>query len=400
MDRAAHAGAPDVRERARRFAANVLAMAYREATVMRHDKAFIGVVVAQPVMMLLLFGLALSNEPANVTWAVLDQSRSAASRRLVEEIRTTGYFLAPTAVASQAEGRALLERGDAVAFVVIPRDFTRNLLRGDPSVQVLLDGADPLSAARVGGYVAMVARGFGASGREPPARRKGGGATAALAPRAMAGPVELAGRFWFNATLRDRDFFLAALAGMLLTNLCFSASSLGLVGERESGTYEATLALPTSPLEIVLGKLLPYVAVCYGVWGIATLGAGLGFGVWPTGSWIALLVLTLPFVLASLAVGVLVSALVRTSAQAVFLTVFIILPSFVLSGVMFPYQLMPDGVRQIGGILPLRWYQIGLRRLVLRGADLGDVWVPLLALTALFAGLLALIRWRLKPRLG
>ncbi|HSJ96650.1 MAG TPA: ABC transporter permease, partial [Myxococcota bacterium] len=95
-----------------------------------------------------------------------------------------------------------------------------------------------------------------------------------------------------------------------------------------------------------------------------------------------------------------ISALVRTSAQAVFLTVFIILPSFVLSGVMFPYQLMPDGVRQIGAILPLRWYQIGLRRLVLRGADLGDVWLPLLALTLLFAGLLALIRWRMSPRLG
>jgi ABC-2 type transport system permease protein len=389
-----------VSERALRFVTNVLALAYREATVMRHDKAFIGVVVAQPVMMLLLFGFALSNEPANVPWAVLDQSRGPASRRLVEEVRTTGYFLPPTSVASYEEGRDLLSRGDAVALVVIPREFGRDLLRGGPAVQVLLDGADPLSAARVGGYLAMVARRFDPAGREPPARREGGAAAEALAPHARAGPIELRGRFWFIPTLRDRDFFLAALAGMLLTNLCFSASSLGLVGERESGTYEATLALPTSPLEIVLGKLLPYVGVSYGVWSIATLGAGLGFGVWPNGSWLALLVLTLPFVLASLAVGVLVSALVRTSAQAVFLTVFIILPSFVLSGVMFPYQLMPDGVRQIGAILPLRWYQIGLRRLVLRGADLGDVWVPLLALTALFAALLTLIRLRLKPRLG
>jgi ABC-2 type transport system permease protein len=99
-------------------------------------------------------------------------------------------------------------------------------------------------------------------------------------------------------------------------------------------------------------------------------------------------------------VGVLVSALVRTSAQAVFLTVFVILPSFVLSGVMFPYQLMPDGVRQIGGILPLRWYQIGLRRLVQRGADLSDVWGPVAALSLLFAVLLVLVRWRMKPRLG
>ncbi|RIL05822.1 MAG: hypothetical protein DCC71_09080 [Proteobacteria bacterium] len=220
----------------------------------------------------------------------------------------------------------------------------------------------------------------------------------ALAP--ADGPLAARPRFWFNAALRDRDFFLSALAGMLLTNLCFSASSLGLVGERESGTYEATLALPTTPLEIVLGKLLPFVAISYYVLTFAIVVSGLGFGIWPRGSWLALGALTLPFVLASLSVGVLVSALVRTSAQAVFLTVFVILPSFVLSGVMFPYQLMPDGIRQLGGVLPLRWYQIGLRRLVLRGAGIEDVLVPFAALTLLFLALLALVRWRVPPRLG
>jgi ABC-2 type transport system permease protein len=187
---------------------------------------------------------------------------------------------------------------------------------------------------------------------------------------------------------------------MLLTNLCFSVSSLGLVGERESGTYEATLSLPVSPLEIVLGKLLPAVVASYAVLGIALLGAGIGFGVWPRGSWVGILALTLPFVLASLTVGVLISTLVRSSAQAVFLTVFVILPSMVLSGVMFPYQLMPDGVRHAGALLPLRWYQIGLRRLVLRGADAGDVLVPCAVLALIFGVLLALAVWRLKPRLG
>ncbi len=242
---------------------------------------------------------------------------------------------------------------------------------------------------------AQVARSFDVDLRSVTARSadRATGANPSLA--SLARP-----RFWFNPTLRDRDFFLAALAGMLLTNLCFSSTSLGLVGERESGTYEATLALPTTPLEIVIGKLLPYVLVCYVVLTIAVFGAGVGFGVWPTGSWLALGVLTLPFVFASLSVGVLISALVNNSAQAVFLTVFVILPSFVLSGVMFPYQLMPNGIREIGAILPLRWYQIGLRRLVLRGGDFGDVWVPFVALCVIFAILLALVRWRMKPRLG
>jgi ABC-2 type transport system permease protein len=270
---------------------------------------------------------------------------------------------------------------------VIPEDFARSALRGDSEIQVLLDGADPLSAARVGGIVRSVAAQFDATRRSLP-------------PREPAGPFQIRGRFWFNPTLEDRDFFLAALAGMLLTNLCLSVTALGLVGERESGTYEQTLSLPTGPLAIVLGKLLPYVGVSYVVLAIAVLGAGFGFGVWPRGSWLALLALTLPFVLASLAIGVLVSALARSSAQAVFISVFFILPSMILSGVLLPYRLMPDGIREIGAILPLRWYQIGLRRIVSRGGGLEEVWLPMLALTVQFAVLLLLVRWRMKPRLG
>ena len=375
------------------FLSNVLAMAFREGSVLRHDRAFLGVVTAQPVMMLLLMGFVLSNEPRDVPWLVLDQRPSPASRALVQEVLATGYFLPPHPVASHAEGEAKLARGDALALLVVPRDFEREVYRGGAEVQVLLDGADPLSAARVGGILRATAASF------DPTRR-------ALDPRGRAspapprGPVDLRGRFWFNPTLDDRNFFLAGLAGMLLTNLCLSVTSLGLVGERESGTYEQTLALPTRPLEMVLGKLVPHAIVSYGVLAIALLGSGLGFGVWPRGSLLALLVLTLPFVFGSLAIGVFVSTLARTSAQAVFITVFFILPSFVLSGVLMPYQLMPDGVRQVGALLPLRWYQIGLRRIVSRGGGLDDVAIPFLALVLFFAVMLTLIRWRLKPRLA
>ncbi len=380
----------------RRPISNVLAMAYRETRVIRHDKAFLGAVLVQPVILLLLYGLAISNEPANVRWVVLDQEPSAVSRRLVAEVEATGYFDPPRRVSSYREGEARLQRGEATLLLVIPRDFRRDTLAGRGEIQLLLDGSDPLISARVASYVAQVALHFDAGGRRLAVRSTEG---PTLAPRDPSA-VDLRPRFWFNPTLRDRDFFLAAIAGMLLTNVCFSVTSLGLVGERESGTYEQTLSLPTSPLEIVLGKLLPYVVVSYAVLGIATLGAGLGFGIWPRGSWLALLVLTLPFVLASLAIGVLLSSAVRTTAQAVFLTIFLIMPSMVLSGVMIPYQLMPDGIRQVGALVPLRWYQIGLRRIVLRGGGFAEVWVPMLALLAIFAVLLVLLRWRVKPRLG
>jgi ABC-2 type transport system permease protein len=374
------------------FWSNVAAVAYKEATVLRHDRAMVAAVLVQPVVMLLLFGMALSNKPANVPWAVLDESRSASSRRFIQEVQATGYFLPPRAVPSYEVGRKLLKEADALAFLVIPQSFRRDSERRRPQVQLLLDGSDPLSAARIGAYIGQVGAAFDVS-LSPSVHSAGeDGRGVSL--------IDVRQRFWFNPALRDRDFFLAALAGMLLTNLCLSAMSLGLVAEREMGTFEQMLALPTTPLEIVLGKLVPYIAVSYIVMLFAVVGAGVVFGIWPHGSWIALLVVTLPFVIGSLAVGVFVSALAHSSAQAVFITVFFILPSFVLSGVMFPYQFMPPGVRQIGAIFPLRWYQIALRRIVARGAGLADVVIPMLALVIFMSVTLAAIRWRLKPRLG
>ncbi|TMB12533.1 MAG: ABC transporter permease [Deltaproteobacteria bacterium] len=376
-----------------RFWSNVKAVAYKETRILRHDRAFIGVIVAQPIMMLILQGAVLSNKPANVPWAVLDWSRSAVARRFVADVEATGYFLPPQSVASYDEGRRLLQQAEALAFVVIPETLARDVERGQPRVQLLLDGSDPLSAARVGGYIAQVGAALDLGTDTSQERRP-------EVPVRLAGPVDIRQRFWFNPTLADRRFFLSALAGMLLTNLCLSVMSLGLVGERESGTYEQMLALPTSSLEIVIGKVAPYVAVSYALMLVSTAAAGVIFGVWPRGSWVTLSVATLPFVLASLAIGVFVSALARTSAQAVFIAVFFILPSFVLSGVIYPYQFMPRGVREIGGLFPLRWYQIALRRIIERGAGLVDVAGPMLALTLLFAVLLLAIRWRMKPRLG
>jgi ABC-2 type transport system permease protein len=371
-----------------RSISNVLAVAYKEAAVLRHDRTFLAVAFVQPIMMMTLFGTALSNKPQNVPWAVLDRSATAVSRRFVAEIESTGHFLAPQRVTGYGEGRRLLRSGHALALLVLPSDFARNRERGGATAQLLLDGADPLSAARVGGYISQVGAAFG---RDE--------AAFAAHTRAGAEPIALRQRFWFNATLRDRDFFLSALAAMLLTNLTLSATSLALVGERENGTYEQMLSLPTTPVELVLGKLIPYVGLCYIEVLVALVPTGLIFGFWPAGNWLTIMIITLPFILASLAIGTFISSLARNSAQSVFLAVFFIMPSFVLSGVTLPYQLMPDGVRQIGGLLPLRWYQIALRRVVDRGAGLADVWVPTTILTVMFLVMLTAVAWRMKPRL-
>ena len=377
----------------REFGSNVWAVAYKEAAVIRHDKAFLSVIIIQPWMMFLVFGVILSNEPADVRWAVLDQSHSAISRRLVDHIQGTGYFVPPVRETSYEQAHERLRGGKVLAVLVIPPSLARDAERGNPQVQLLLDGSDPLSAARIGGYIGRVAAALDPRIEAP----------ASYDPeRAVRSPgaIDVRQRFWFNPTLDDRRFFLAGLAGMLLTNLCLSVSCLALVGERESGTYEQMLALPTRPIEIVLGKLIPNVVICYGLLLFSMIMPGLIFGFWPRGSWLALFLATLPFVLGSLAIGVFVSTIVRTSAQAVFISVFFILPSFVLSGVMMPYQFMPHGIREIGGFFPLRWYQITLRRVIERGGGFAETALPVATMFGIFAALLALIRWRMKPRLG
>lgn len=375
------------------FCSNVGAVAYKEAAVIRHDKAFLSMVFIQPWIMFSLFGFVLSNRPANVPWGVLEQSHSSLSRRIVQELQATGYFLLPERVTSYEDAHERLRTGELLAVLVLPQSLARDAERGGARLQLLLDGSDPLSAARIGAYVSQVAAAF-----EP-----------RIAPDGVkdpdrlirtAGRIDLRQRFWFNPTLADRNFFLAVLGGMLLTNLCLSGTSLGLVGEREAGTYEQMLASPTRPIEIVLGKLVPFVPIAYAVMLFSLVLPGVVFGLWPKGNVFALLLTTLPFVLASLAIGVFVSTVTSTSAQAVFISVFFILPSFVISGVMMPYQFMPPGVQQVGGAFPLRWYQIALRRIILRGGGLAETAIPTLAMLLIFAGLLALIRWRMKPRLA
>src|SRR5207237_212687 len=137
-------------------------------------------------------------------------------------------------------------------------------------------------------------------------------------PVVSPGPIDVRSRFRFNPTLLDRKFYVAALAGMLLTNFCLSIASLGLVAGRESGTYEPMLSLPSTRVQIVLGKLVPYVGIGYMLLAFAVIAPGILLGVWPRGGVVALAIVTLPFILASLAGGVLVSVLARTSAQGVF----------------------------------------------------------------------------------
>lgn len=378
---------------------NISAIAYKEASLLRHDQTLFVSVLVLPIMMTVVMGFGLSFQPRRVSWVVFDQSDDAVSRRLIGDIAADPAFLPPRVVTSTAAGQAALEAGGTNAFLVIPHGFRRELEQGRARVQVQLDGSDPLTAARVGGYISQIAARLAAEriGAEAPARRappESGTRTLTTAT------VDLRQQFRFNPTLEDRDFYLSVLAGFVLTNLCLGFASLGLVAEKENGTYEQMLAQPTSPLEVVIGKLIPNVVAAYFGLTVSIVAAGLIFSFWPAGNVLVLYLGALPFILATLGIGVFVSALAHDSAQAVFVSVFFLMPSFVLSGSLLPYELMPHGVREIGGLLPLRWFQIIARRVIDRGAGLSQILVPMGVLLTIFLVMLAAVRWRMKPRLG
>jgi len=290
----------------------------------------------------------------------------------------------PRAVTSYATTERFLRQGEAAVGLVIPHDFARALVRGEPApAQLLLNGTDPLVALRLAAAVREVAARFRVDAAVPYGD----------AARHLAGEpsIELHRTMRFNPALADRVFFVPTIPVIFLTQIFFGLACFSIVGERERGTYEHLLALPLQPLAVLIGKFLPYIVVAY-TWLLAYYAAAaVVFGVAVHGSVALLLLATLVFVLTSYAIAVLFSTVARNTHQAVYLTVFSVLPSTVISGFLVPTSTMPRAIQIAALGLPATHYVTILRAIVVRGAHLADVATPLVAMTAIFAIVVACI---------
>ena len=383
----------------RRTLAAVLAIAVKEWTVMLRDRTIVAAILIQPALLTLVFGYVVRSEVQDAHWVVFDADRTATSRRLVDELTATVELAAPLRVASYAATEQALRRQDGAAALVIPRDFTRALYRGEPAAtQLLENGADPLVALRV----AAVVRGVTARFRADPDRRATSDAGAVAGAPARDGgagdpDVDVRRTVLYNPQLTDRVFFVPTLPAIFFTQLFFGLACFSIVGERERGTYEHALAMPIRPSIVLVGKMLPYVAIAGGLLVAYYAFAALAFGVWIRGSVAGLVLATGLFVAASYAIAVLFSAVARNTHQAVYLTVFSVLPSTVISGFMVPTSTMPRAIQAAALVLPATHYVTVLRAIVVRGAGLADVVVPLAAMAAILVAVLAGV-WAWYPR--
>jgi ABC-2 type transport system permease protein len=365
-----------------RALATILAVASKEWKVLWRDRTIVAAIVLQSMILTAIFGYAVRSDVHDAHWVVYDADRTATSRRLVDELVATRKLAPPRAVTSYGDTERSLRHGEAVVGLVIPRDFTRALARGERApAQLLLNGADPLVALRLSAVVREVTSRFRADAAAPHADD-----TRHLPDDPS---IELRRTIRFNPALADLVFFVPTIPAIFLTQIFFGLACFSIVGERERGTYEHLLVLPLGPVAVLIGKVLPYFVVAY-TWVLAYYAAAdVVFGVAVRGSTGLLLFATLVFLLTSYAIAVLFSTVARNTHQAVYLTVFSVLPSTVISGFLVPTSVMPRAIQIAALGLPATHYVTILRAVVVRGAHLADVAAPLVAMTGILATVVA-----------
>lgn len=346
-------------------------MLVKEMRQLRRDRPTVAMMVGVPAIQLLLFGFAIRTDVRNLPTAVFDEARTSDSRALVQTILNTGNFRHYGDATSRDEVRRWTLAGRINAAIVIPPGFTRDLKRGHTAqVQVLVDAADPLAS-----QAAM-------SGALLGAQRRSLELLSATGSRTVPITVEL--RPLYNPTLRSATYIVPGIVGVLLSMTLVIVMSMAVVRERERGTLEQLVVTPISRTALMVGKVLPFVLVGYVQMTVILLLGRLIFHVPVRGSLLLLYVTALGFIGANLAIGLFLSTLVRTQAQAMQMGFLFLLPNLLLSGFMFPREAMPEPAQWLGLGLPLTWFLEVLRGILLRGTTAQVLW-PEIAILSGFA---------------
>lgn len=365
----------------------LMAIITKEAIQMRRDRITFAMMLGVPLMQLVLFGFAINNDPKGLPAALVTTSQDHYTRAMVSAMENTGYYRFDHVVASAEEADRLIKSG-AVSFVVtVPSDFARRVQRGDhPQILIEADATDPSVASGAISTLGTVAA--QALLREQSAE--------AQAAEQSTAALNVVVHQLYNPEGITQYNIVPGLLGVILQLTMVMMTSMALTRETERGTMENLLAMPASPLEIMLGKVLPFLVVGGVQVLVVLVAAKTLFGVPFVGSLWLLLVSILIFVLALVLLGYAFSTLARTQMQAMQLTFFFFLPSLLLSGFMFPFRGMPAWAQTLGEIFPLTHFLRIIRAVMLKGADLQGVATPLGALMVFVAVymVLALMRFR------
>lgn len=363
------------------------AVLIKEFVQMRRDRLTFAMMVGVPVMQLLLFGYAINADPKALPTAVLSADHSPFTRTFLAAVENSGYFRFVREAGSEAEASELLARGDVQFVITVPPDFSRRLVRGErPALLVEADATDPAATSNALAALQQIARTSLTSDLEGPLRHL----------RASEPAFELRVHRRYNPEGITQHNIVPGLIGTILTMTMVIMTSLAMTRERERGTMENLLAMPVLPVEVMLGKIIPFILVGYIQVIVILLAARYLFGVPMTGSLLLLSLVLVIFIAANLSIGFTFSTVAANQLQAMQMSFFFFLPSMLLSGFMFPYRGMPDWAQALGEILPLTHFLRIVRGILLKGNGWVEVWPELWPLLAfmLAAMLMALARYR------
>ena len=356
------------------------------------DPRTLAMILLVPVMQLFLLGYAATTDVRNIPIAVWDQSRSPESRALLDAFRAADYFRIAFDVGSNAEVRDLIERGDARAALIIPPDYSQRLLEGDAQVSMILDGSD----STVGGTALSTARLIGQSHatklmQEQAARS---GRSAEFNP-----PLEVRTQVWYNPDLNSAYFMIPGVIGMILFAITSILTATTIVRERERGTIEQLIVTPIRSWELVVGKLTPYVILSLFDTLVVLAVGNFWFKV-PVRGDLGLIIGTSGLLLLSgLGIGLFASTTANTQQEA-FMTVWMtLLPAIFLAGFLFPIEAMPLVLRWVSYIIPLRYYLVIIRALLLKGVGAAALQNEIIALAIFGVGIMSAAAMRFRKRL-
>lgn len=340
------------------------AMVVKEFVQMRRDRVTFGMMIGIPMIQLILFGFAINSDPKHLPAAVVLADHGSLGRTVLYGIQNSGYFNLVRLVKTESEGHDVLARGEAQFVINIPEDFSRDLLRGDrPSVLLEADATDPAATSNAIGSLRTVLT----SALQHDLK----GPLSFLA--ATNEPIDLRIHALYNPEAITQYNIVPGLMGVVLTMTMVMITGLAITRERERGTMETLLSMPTRPLEVLIGKIIPYIFVGYVQVALILAAAYFLFDVPMVGNLGLLLVVALVFIAANLAMGITFSTVAKNQLQAMQMSFFFFLPSLLLSGFMFPFRGMPEWAQALGEVFPLTHFLRIVRGILLKGNGLNDV---------------------------
>jgi ABC-2 type transport system permease protein len=370
----------------------LLSVIRKEFIQIFRDPRTLGLILVMPIVQLFLLGYAATTDVKNVPMAVLDQSRTPESRALLDAFRAADYFRIDYEVFSEEEIQILIERGDIRAALVIPPDYDRRLLEGDAQVSMVLDGSDATVGSTALSTANLIGQSYSIKVLSEQASRLGRAAT-------VQPPLEVRTQVWYNPDLLSAYFMIPGMIGMILYFITALLTASAIVRERERGTIEQLIVTPIRSWELIVGKIVPYVILGFFDTVEVLLIGHYWFKVPIRGDLGLIFATSGLLLLSSLGIGLFASTIANTQQEAFMTVMFTMLPGIFLSGFFFPLDAMPQFLQAISSIIPLRYFLVIIRTLLLKGVGAAAIQNEIIALAVFGIVIMGAASARFRKRL-